>query len=314
MDGGFGASVDGDARLDVEALEALGEEVASFAVRLDVAEHALLHKLQVFDAHEAWGPAGFLSCAQWLSWRIGLGPKAAREKVRVARALRELPSVDAAFGRGELSYSKVRALTRVATPETEQDLLDVALNATASQLERLIRSYQRCVALAEASPLAPASERRYVRRTETHGGMIKIEAVLAPEEAAVVWEAIEAASDRASAEAPSSVSAESGVEASAEAPAEASARTPLAEPTQEHRQADALVDLARAYLEHHPRTRGSGYELVLLTSRDQLNTSPGGIGGMLRDGTPVPRAMARMLACDGGCVDVSVDEDQPAYR
>ena len=96
-------------------LEALGDEIATFAARIDVAEHALITRLRVFDMHEAWGPAGFKSCAEWLSWRIGVGIKAAREKVRVARALGTLKQVDALFGRGELSYSKVRAITRVAT-------------------------------------------------------------------------------------------------------------------------------------------------------------------------------------------------------
>ncbi|PRQ06431.1 DUF222 domain-containing protein [Enhygromyxa salina] len=88
-----------------------------------------------------------LSCAHWLSWRIGVGIEAAREKVRVARALELLTNVDALFGRGELSYSKVRAITRVATPETEQHFLDVAAHATAAQLERLTGSYERSVGL-----------------------------------------------------------------------------------------------------------------------------------------------------------------------
>ena len=66
-------------------LDALGEEIATFAARIDVAEHALITRLRLFDEHEAWGRAGFKSCAEWLSWRIGIGIKAAREKVRVAR-------------------------------------------------------------------------------------------------------------------------------------------------------------------------------------------------------------------------------------
>jgi hypothetical protein len=298
--------------------DALGEEIASFAVRIDVAEHAMIHKLRLFDAHGAWARAGFLSCAQWLSWRIGLGLKAAREKVRVARALADLPQVDALFGRGELSYWKVRAITRVATGETEQEFIDVALHATASQLERLTRCYLRCVEIGAAVELPPSGQRRYVRRAETLGGMIKIEMQLAPEEAAVVWEAIEAACDRAQAsDAGASPQASAGAspqafagaspQASAGASPQASAgASPSAEPTEEQRRADAIVDLAHAYLEHRPRTRGSAYELVLLTSKHQLEHGPGGVGGFLRDGTPVPLAVARMLACDCGHVDVTV--------
>ena len=209
----------------------------------------------MFDQHEAWYRAGFLTCAQWLSWRIGVGPKAAREKVRVARALRELPRIDASFGRGELSYSKVRALTRVATPVTEQDLLDLALHATASQLDRLVRSYARCVE--SASVTRTPSERRYVRRSEAFGSMVEIEMLLAPEEAAVVWEAIEAASDRAPAGASGDPTAESnanpGAQASAGASgdpaaesnttpsAQASAGASLEEPPPEQRRADAIM-------------------------------------------------------------------------
>jgi len=65
-----------------DQLEALGEEIATFAARIDVAQHALLTRLRVFDAHEAWALAGAISCAQWVSWRIGVGPKAAREANR----------------------------------------------------------------------------------------------------------------------------------------------------------------------------------------------------------------------------------------
>ena len=71
--------VEGSEALDAAALEALGEAIATCSARVDVAEHALLTKLAVFDAHEAWFAAGFLSCAQWLAWRTGVGPAAARD-------------------------------------------------------------------------------------------------------------------------------------------------------------------------------------------------------------------------------------------
>ena len=293
----------------LDQLDALADEIATFAARVDVAEHALLTRLRLFDSHEGWASAGALSCAHWLSWRVGVSLKTARERVRVARALAELPKVDALFGRGELSYSKVRAITRVATPQTEQDLIDVAVHATASQLERLCRSYRRVIDSADGAgksgdePGAQLNrQRRYVRRSGTADGMIRIEMQLPPEEAAIVWDAMMSAADAVS---------EASAEASAEAPAEASAEARANSSAEdfEQRSADAVIDIARAYLsKHRPRTLGSGYELVLVTSKDQLEHGPGGVGGFLRDGTPIPVDVARMLACDGARVDVSLGE------
>src|SRR5204863_2806487 len=96
-----------------------------------------------FDARGGWN-SGFRSCAAWLSWRVGLEPTAARERVRVARALGTLPHLAEALARGELSYAKVRAVTRVATPETEERLLKVARAGTAAHVERIVRGW-RCV-------------------------------------------------------------------------------------------------------------------------------------------------------------------------
>ncbi|PYO33846.1 MAG: HNH endonuclease, partial [Candidatus Rokuibacteriota bacterium] len=86
---------------------------------------------------------GFRTCADWLSWRVGLAPGAARERVRVARALGTLPLLAQALARGELSYAKVRALTRVATPEDEERLLGVGRGGTAAQVERIVRGWRR---------------------------------------------------------------------------------------------------------------------------------------------------------------------------
>src|SRR6266853_1380700 len=96
-------------------LEALGEHIAELAAQISAATYELLAMLRDFDERGGWG-SGFHSCAHWLCWRVGLDPGAAREKVRVARALGALPLLSAAMRRGEISYSKVRALTRIATP------------------------------------------------------------------------------------------------------------------------------------------------------------------------------------------------------
>src|SRR5207237_1844580 len=92
-----------------------------------------------FDARQGWAAEGCRSCAHWLSWRCSIAPVSAREHMRVARRLGDLPLVQAAFARGELSYSQVRALTRVEDIEREQELLELARTATAAQLERIVR-------------------------------------------------------------------------------------------------------------------------------------------------------------------------------
>jgi hypothetical protein len=175
-----------------EQLEALGEEIATFAARVDVATHAMLTRLRTFDAHEGWGSTGLQSCAHWLSYRTGIGSVAAREKVRVARALGELKKLDACFAGGELSYSKVRAIIRVATADNEDDFIAIALGSTASHLERLCRAYRR----SKTDPRdPPQDQRRFVHRRETRSGMVRIELQLPPEEANIIWEAMQSALD-----------------------------------------------------------------------------------------------------------------------
>jgi hypothetical protein len=112
-------------RLDRKAIDELAERIACAAAHIDSATHELLVDIYQFDANAGWGAPGAKSCAHWLSWRIGVGLVAAREQVRVARALAALPLVAGAMQRGELSYAKVRAITRVATSDNEQLLLDL---------------------------------------------------------------------------------------------------------------------------------------------------------------------------------------------
>src|SRR5512132_4473302 len=121
---------------NVAALDRLGDEIAELSAHLDAASARLLDLIREFDARGGWNN-GFRSCAAWLTWRIGLAPGAARERVRVARALGALPLLAGALARGELSYAKVRALTRVATPETEARLVAVGRAGTAHHVERL---------------------------------------------------------------------------------------------------------------------------------------------------------------------------------
>src|SRR5436190_538955 len=134
-------------------VERLGDEIAVLCAHLDAATARLLDLIREFDARGGWN-TGFLSCAAWLSWRVGLDRGAARERVRVARALGTLPRLAQALARGELSYSKVRALTRVATPDTEERLLAVGRAGTAEHVERIVRGWRRVDRVAEAKDTA----------------------------------------------------------------------------------------------------------------------------------------------------------------
>ena len=130
-------------------MDRLGDALAELSAHLDAATVHLLELIREFDARGGWSE-GFRSCAHWLTWRVGMGRGAAREYVRVARALGSLPRLADALAGGELSYAKVRALTRVATPEIEEGLLAVGKAGTACHVERIVRGWRRVDALAEA--------------------------------------------------------------------------------------------------------------------------------------------------------------------
>src|SRR4051794_19347179 len=124
-------------------LDELAAAITTGAVRLAAATAAWLRLVAEFDRRGGWHGVGIRSCAHWLAWQCGLGSGAAREHVRVARALTGLPRIQAAFSAGRLSYSKVRALTRIAAPDCEAALVEFALSATASQTERFCRQWRR---------------------------------------------------------------------------------------------------------------------------------------------------------------------------
>ena len=174
--------------------ESLGNDIAELAARIQAATYELLVMIRAFDQREGW--SGFKSCAHWLNWRTGLALGAAREKVRVARALGDLPLLSDAMRRGQLSYSKVRALTRVATPANERRLLGFAECAPACYVERLARAWCRVDRQAEATDERRRHERRNLNTWVDDDGMVVIRGRLSPEVGAVVRRALEAAGDQ----------------------------------------------------------------------------------------------------------------------
>ncbi|WP_163506986.1 HNH endonuclease signature motif containing protein [Fodinicola acaciae] len=111
--------------------------------RMTADEALFLTMILEFDRRNGWAAQGVLSCAHWLAWKCGLSLPTAKERLRVARTLENLPKLRAAFARGEVSYSKVRALTRIGTPELDDRLLALALSGNASHVERVVRGFRR---------------------------------------------------------------------------------------------------------------------------------------------------------------------------
>ena len=203
-------------------LALLGNQIAELSARIDAATYELLCHLHEFDLRHGW--EGWRSCAHWLNWRTGLDLGAAREKLRVATALADLNHVAAAMARGQLSYSKVRALTRVAFPATEARLLAVALSATAAQVERLVRAWRRADRDAQPDAEQVLLASRALTMQVDEDGMVVLRGRLPPEVGALLLRAVEAAMQQ--------------VPASAEG----------AEPTIAQRRADALGLVAESAL------------------------------------------------------------------
>lgn len=175
----------------LDDLDGLGERIAEQAAHLDAATHRLLTDLRAFYDSGAWAKQGARTCGAWLSWRVGWDLRTANEHVRVATRLGKLPLIDDELRRGKMSYAKVRAMVRVATPENEAMLLEEARYSTGAQLEKICRGYAGVRRHDHRPSQRDDGQRRHVRCREMVDGMIKIEAVLHPEEAALVWAALE---------------------------------------------------------------------------------------------------------------------------
>ena len=127
----------------IKKLNHLADNITELVAHLDAGTFQLLQLICEFDKEEGWEGTGIRSCAHWLNWKCGMSLGSARERVRVARALPKLPEISAAFCNGKVSHSKVRAMTRVATPKNEAALLQVALHGTASHVETQVRLYRK---------------------------------------------------------------------------------------------------------------------------------------------------------------------------
>ncbi len=222
---------------DEDALETLGDEIAVLAAQIHAATHEMLGRIAEFDRLGGWKRGGYRGCAEWLQMRTGMDPRTAREHVRCARALTHLPRISASMARGELSFSKIRALTRFASAESEGELLEYARMNTASEVERLGRSWNELSRGDEADLERRRHRRRRLAIFPDEDGMYEIRGRLPAEVGVLLMRAVEAASDALFRE-------------GADWAAQGGARGPrTAEVTPEQRRADALGLIAERAME-----------------------------------------------------------------
>jgi len=263
------------------SLDELQDEIATLASHIYAGTCRWLELVGELDRPGSWAEWGCGSCAEWLAWRCALTPRAAREHVRVARRLSELPLIHDAFSRGELSYAKVRALTRVADESSEEELLELARHMTASQLERAVRAYRR-VTRNDANTIQTEA---YVGYTWDEDGALVVRARLAPEDGALFLRALEAARRLQERE----WSEEHG---------SAEPRRPT--------NADSLVAMADMALgdENAGRSGGERYQVVVHVDAD-------GGACALDDGPALSEETARRLACDASLVEITERDGEP---
>ncbi|MCB9619204.1 MAG: DUF222 domain-containing protein [Sandaracinus sp.] len=184
-----------EADFDSDAAE---EELATLSAHLDAATYRQLVLIRRLDDSGHWAKAGAATCAAWLSYRIGMDLGTARDRLRVAHALAALPKVSDALRQGMVSYSKVRAIARVATPANEEQLLEYAQYTTAAQLEKICRGIKQAQLVdEEGEPLDDAElvrrahEARDVTLRSRGDGTVQLVVTLLPDEADRVFAAVE---------------------------------------------------------------------------------------------------------------------------
>jgi len=184
---------------EAQDTETLGESIVTLSAHLHAGNHRLLVMVAEFDRRGGWKPAGHRSCAHWLAFRTGISLGPARERVRAARALEQLPLTSEAMSRGELSFSKVRALSRVAddlaTPEEEETLVEFARQCTAAQLETLVRGWKKLCRKDEIDLERERHRSRFFSVSPDEDGMYLVRGRLDPEVGALLMRALEAAGD-----------------------------------------------------------------------------------------------------------------------
>jgi len=276
----------------------LGAEITELCSYIYAAEHRLLTLVREFDEQSGWSWLGFHSCAHWLNFKCGMDMNTARERVRVAHALGKLPKMDARFAKGALSYSKVRAMTRIADESNEDYLLMIAKHGTAYHVEKLVSKYRRCIRLQDADLARAQHDNRHLSYHYDADGCLVIKGRFPAEQGALIVKALEMAMEKNYVEttaAANDVSAETSEDIEPE---------PIAS-----RRADALADVAETYMnsEPVPNSTADRYQVVVHVSAETSEEH-----GHMEDGPHVSAETSRRIACDCSTLGIKETENGEA--
>lgn len=285
-------------RSSSSAGEQLGAKITRLCSHIYAAEARLLNLIRIFDERRYWEELGLCSCAHWLNFKCGIGMNAAREKVRVAHALADLPKISMAFEKGQLSYSKVRAMTRIADNSNEDYLLMIAHHGTAHHVEKLVAKFRTAQRLQDAEAVNEQYRAREVTHHYDHDGCLVIKARLPAEQGALIVKALEMAMDKNFADA--DVTAETSDEP-----------LPVAA-----RRADALAEIAETYLNNSESSGSTAdrYQVVVHVTAetpDSVGAAPSydSDDAHIEDGPHVTAETSRRIACDCSVVGIKEDEN-----
>ena len=265
----------------MRSIDELAADICTLAGHLNAANHRWLLLIAEFDRRNGWSDCATQSCAHWLNWKCGIAMGAAREKVRVAHALENLPKISAAMASGKLSYSKVREITRVAEAATEEYLLMIAEHGTAQHVEKLVRAYRRCREAEELSREARQQQNRCVSFRYDDDGSLVLNCRLSAEAGVRIMKALDLAAE--------------------ELPRDVPAGT---------RRADALAQIAESFLAHGAIEAAGAerFQIVVHVAEETLRDRAAGCCEF-EHGPAMAAETARRLACDASVVALVENDD-----
>ena len=313
--------------------EQLGEQITELCSYIYAAESRLLTLIREFDEKQYYEKLGFCTCAHWLNFKCGIGMNAAREKVRVANALAKLPKMDEGFSKGELSYSKVRAMTRIADEMNEDYLLMIAKHGTAHHVEKLVSKYRTAKRVQDVSVANEQHRDRELNHYYDHDGCLIIKARLPAEQGALIVKALEMAMDKDFVGAPHGRdrAPPSGINGTAlpQAATNVTAdQVPLGQTSEPEpiaaRRADALADISETYLNNSESSGSTAdrYQVVVhvvgasrehrveeLVGAASAATDVTAETSHIDDGPHVTAETSRRIGCDCSVVGIKEDEN-----